>query len=220
MRLQLGDAPTTEPSAQETLNLRAITGPPAAKGYWLAAIAGFALLVAQCAPLAIWASFVGERTRMAVASDASSPWLVAAIVLILFIPLHEAVHLIGQPGMGLTERSILALWPSRLRFGVYYEGCMSRRRWLSMRLAPLLTLSLLPACLIALLQVVPPNPNLEVGLSILMVVNALGSGGDVVAAALVLRQVPPSADLCFLGGRAYWKPAQQHAGSLGGRQDL
>jgi hypothetical protein len=144
---------------------------------------------------------------MAGASDTSSPWLAPAIVLVLFIPLHELTHLLGQPGWGLSDRSVLAIWPAKLRFGVYFEGCMSRRRWLIMRLAPLALLSLLPTGLIALMQVLPPNPDLEIGLIVMMLVNALGSGGDVVAAAIVLRQVPGSASLCFHEGRAYWRPA-------------
>jgi hypothetical protein len=84
---------------------------------------------------------------------------------------------------------------------------MSRRRWLAMRLAPLVMLSVLPACVLALLQVQPLSPDVEVGLSVLMVVNALGSGGDVIAAILVVAQVPPAARLCFRAGRAYWQPA-------------
>ena len=45
----------------------------------------------------------------------------------------------------------------------------------------------------------------------MMLVNALGSGGDAVAAVIVLRQVPALAALCFHNGRAYWRPAKQLA---------
>ena len=83
--------------------------------------------------------------------------------------------------MGRSSRSVVVLWPAKLRFGVYYEGCMSRRRWLAMRLLPLIMLSVIPACILALMQGVLLSPDVEVGLTILMVVNALGSGGDVIA---------------------------------------
>ena len=53
----------------------------------------------------------------------------------------------------------------------------------------------------------PLSPDLEVGLSVLMTVNTLGSGADVIAAILVLSQVPPKACLCFRAGRAYWRSA-------------
>ena len=129
------------------------------------------------------------------------------VVFVIFIPLHEFIHLLGQPERGMSSRSVLTVWPAKLRFGVYYEGCMSRRRWLVMRLAPILVLSVLPACVVALLLMRPGIPDVVVGLQVMMVLNALGSGGDTLAAVVVLRQVPPAAQMCFKSGRADWRPA-------------
>ena len=42
-------------------------------------------------------------------------------------------------------------------------------------------------------------------MEVLMVVNGLGSGADVMALGLVLFQVPHTALMCFREGRAYWK---------------
>ncbi len=207
MRLQWGDMPKAEGTSPEALGWRAIRSPEIKRGYWLAALVGLALLSGLCAGLGTWSLAVGDRGGMATASDVASPWVAALIVLAIYIPLHESLHLLGQPGWGRSNRSVVVLWPAKLRFGVYYEGCMSRRRWLVMRLAPLVMLSVLPACVLALLQVQPLIPDLEVGLSVLMVVNTLGSGGDVIAAILVVGQVPPAACLCFQAGRAYWRPA-------------
>lgn len=148
---------------------------------------------------------------MCMSSDTPSPWLAPAIGLVLFIPLHELAHLLFQPGWGLTDRSVVVAWPIRLQFGVYYEGCMSMRRWLAIRLAPLVLLTLLPAALIALAQLLPPSPDLEIGLIVLMLVNSLGSGADLVTGAYVMRQVPSTADICFHQGWAYWRPAQHLA---------
>ncbi len=167
---------------------------------------GLVLLMGLCAGLGMWSLVVQSGEGYATASDAVSPVLVGLVVLVIFIPLHESLHLLGQPGWGMSSRSVVVLWPTKLRFGVYYEGCMSRHRWLAMRLLPLVILSVLPACVLALLQVLPLSPDVEVGLSILMVVNALGSGGDVIAAILVLAQVPTAANMCFQAGRAYWRP--------------
>lgn len=210
--MQLGDIPRAEGTSAEALGWRVINSPEIKRGYWLAALAGLALLSGLCAGLGTWSLAVGDRGGMATAGDVASPWVIALIVLAIYIPLHESLHLLGQPGWGRSSRSVVVLWPAKLRFGVYYEGCMSRRRWLVMRLAPLVMLSVLPACVLALLQVQPLIPELEVGLSVLMVVNTLGSGGDVIAAILVVGQVPPAACLCFRAGRAYWRPAQPVAG--------
>ena len=207
MRLQLGDIPKGEGTSPEALGWRAIRSPKARKVYWLAALVGLVLLTGLCAGLGAW-SLAWGNTGGATANDAASPWVVTLVVLALYIPLHELLHLLGQPGWGRSSRSVVVLWPAKLRFGVYYEGCMSRRRWLAMRLTPLVVLSVLPAFALALLQVQPLGPDVEVGLSVLMVVNTLGSGGDVIAAILVLGQVPSAAYLCFQEGRAYWQPAQ------------
>jgi len=206
VRLQLGDIPRAEMTSPDPEDWRAIRAPAARIGYGLATLAGLALLIGLCAGLSIWSLAVGDRGGMATAGDAASPWVAMLIVLALFIPLHELLHLLGQPEWGRSSRSVVAVWPAKLRFGVYYEGCMSRRRWLGMRLAPLILLSVLPACVLALLQGHLWRPEVEIGLQALIVVNALGSGGDVVAAILVLAQVPPTACLCFRAGRAYWRP--------------
>jgi hypothetical protein len=206
VRLQWGHIPRVEGPSAESLGWHVIRSPEARRGFWLAALAGLVLLSGLCAGLGTW-SLAAGRGGMATASDAAYPLVVMLVVLATYVPLHESLHLLGQPGWGRSSRSVVVLWSAKLRFGVYYDGCMSRRRWLAMRLAPLVVLSVLPACMLALLQVQPLSPDVEVGLSILMVVNTLGSGGDVIAAVLVVAQVPAGASLCFRGGRAYWRPA-------------
>jgi hypothetical protein len=204
--LQLGDIANVEGTSPEPPDWQVIRSPETRWGFWLAAVVGMVLLSALCGGLGLWSMAVGDRGGMATASDTAYTWLITLVVLAIYIPLHEVLHLLLQPGWGRSNLSVIVLWPAKLRFGVYYEGCMSRRRWLAMRLTPLVFLSVLPACMLALSQIQPLSPKLEVGLSILMVVNALGSGGDVIAAILVVSQVPSTASLCFQSGRAYWRP--------------
>jgi hypothetical protein len=129
------------------------------------------------------------------------------MALLLYIPLHELLHAIWHPKLGLSPQTVLVVWPKRLRFGVYYEGCMGRGRWLAMRLAPLVGLSVLPVGLLTLFHAVRVAFAWEVFLQVLMLVNGIGSGGDVVAAAWVLFQVPLKARICFCDGKAYWRSA-------------
>ena len=193
--------------APEAQGWRAIRSPAGRLGYGLAALVGLVLLGGLCSVLSLWSFAVGDRGGYATGGESATSWRAVLLVLVVYIPLHELLHLLGQPGWGRSNQSVVVLWPARLRFGVYYEGCMSRRRWLAMRLAPVIALSALPAGLLALIKLWPQNVELEIGLQVLMLVNALGSGGDVVAALLVLRQVPPTGQLCFRAGRAYWRPA-------------
>jgi hypothetical protein len=206
-RLQFGDFPGAEGLDLEAQGWRTIRSPAGRRVYWLAGLAGLALFSGLCLLLSLWSLAVGDRGGYATMSESATPWRAMLIVLVAYIPLHELLHLLGQPGWGRSEQSVVVLWPARLRFGVYYEGCMSRRRWLAMRLAPTLVLSVLPVALLALMKLWPYSVEVEIGLQVLFLVNALGSGGDVIAALLVLRKVPPAGQLCFRAGRAYWRPA-------------
>ena len=205
-RLHFGDFPSAEEMAPETQGWQTIRPLTGKLGYWLAALAGLVLLIGLCLALSLWSFAVGDRGGYATAGESATSWRAVLVVLVVYIPLHELLHLLGHPGWGRSGHSVVVLWPKRLRFGVYYEGCMSRRRWLVMRLAPMIVLSVLPAGLLALMKLWPHNVELEIGLQVLMLVNALGSGGDLIAALLVLGQVSPKGRLCFRAGRAYWRP--------------
>ena len=132
-------------------------------------------------------------------------WTVGGLTLLIFIPAHELLHLIFHPQNGRSSHSILAIWPKKLRFGVYYDGCMSRRQWLIMRIAPLIGLSILPMLIIALANWIPLNYAMVASMQLLMLINCIGSGGDIVAVFIVRQQVPAKMSLCFFGGRAYWR---------------
>ncbi len=176
--------------------------------YWLAGLMGIALSAGLCIGIGLLSRAFGDKSDMSSTADSATPWGAILVVLVIYIPLHELLHLLGQPEWGRSNRSVVIVWPARLRFGVYYDGCMSRRRWIAMRLIPLVVLSVLPAGLLALLGVQTLGIELDIGLQVLVIVNALGSGGDVIAVLLVLKQVPPSGQLCFQAGRAYWRAAQ------------
>ena len=64
---------------------------------------------------------------------------------------------------------------------------------------------MIPAALLTLFNVVPASFALEIFLQVLLLVNGVGSGGDVVAAIWVLFQVPSRSQICFVGGKAYWR---------------
>jgi Putative zincin peptidase len=211
MRIHFGNVPEIADAQPGTEALQPIRGPRASVAYLLAGLAGFVLLAGPVMGLCLLsACFAISNTETTVRPDPPVPWTAILLTLLLYIPAHELLHLIWQPSYGLSSQSVLVIWPSKLRFGIYYDGCMSRTRWLLMRVAPLVALSLVPAVLLAIFQHIPVNHALKTGLEVLLLVNGVGSGGDVVAMMLVLSQVPRSALLCFRGGRAYWQPASQN----------
>ena len=196
-----------EPSAED--GLTRIHSPSSRLGYLLAGLVGLVLAlvvfgsVVAISLLTLPRGAGGQTAPVSV--DVPMPWGAAILALLLFIPLHELVHAVVHPGLGLSPRTVVVLWPVKLRFGVYYEGCMTLRRWLVMRLAPLACLSVIPVALLMLVEIGPTFFALEIFWQVLTLVNLVGSGGDVVAAIWVLRQVPAGAEICFRGGKAYWR---------------
>ncbi len=213
LRFRFGNVPgeQNEPPVEE--GLTRIYSPSSRIGYLLAGLVGLAL------PAVLFACFVAvsllslpkgvaDEAADAVATaavEASMPWGAVILALLLFIPLHELTHAVLHPGFGLSAQTVMVIWPTKLRFGVYYEGCMDRRRWLLMRLAPLACLSVVPILLLTLFRVVLLPFPIEIFWQVLTLVNFVGSGGDLVAAIWVLFQVPAGAEICFRGGKAYWR---------------
>ena len=156
-------------------------------GYLLAGLFGLAFPNVLCVWLIMVSVLAEGSKRGEAAADTATPWGVVVMALLLFIPLHELLHAIWHPQQGMSSQTVMVIWPAKLRFGVYYEGCMTRRRWMLMRLAPLMFLSVMPAGLLTLFHYVPVAYGLEIFLQVLMLVNGLGSGGDVVAVIWALE---------------------------------
>ncbi len=208
MKVHLGSIPEIAGFDPETAGLHRIGGPSATIGHLLASLIGLFLLVVPIAGLCLILSiFAIPNPDIDPNYTPPAAWGMAVLAMLSYIPLHELLHLIWHPGFGGSDQSILVIWPTKLLFGVYYEGCMSRTRWLFMRIAPFVFLSILPAVFIAIFQYVALSHMSTTYLEVLMVLNTVGSGADVAAIFFVASRVPHSASLCFRGGKAYWQQA-------------
>jgi hypothetical protein len=205
MRLHFGDLPQSREDKPEVEGWHRIRSPSSRLGYLLAGLVGFVFPNVMCAWLIIVSALAGPGGGVETPEDPSTPWSVVLLALLLFIPLHELFHTLWHPKRGCSPQTVLVIWPAKLRFGVYYEGCMTRKRWLVMRIAPLLFVSVVPVGLLAIFYWVPVASALHVFLQVMMLVNGIGSGGDIVAVIWVLFQVPSRAQICFCEGKAYWR---------------
>ena len=129
----------------------------------------------------------------------SLPRFLGLSVCILIV--HELVHTAAHPFVGLSPRSIVGIWPSRLIGFAHYDGELSRNRFVTILLMPLVTITVLPLLLAAVIHTV------SVWVAFASVLNALASAVDVLGAAMVLCQIPPNAILRNQGWRTYWKLA-------------
>lgn len=133
------------------------------------------------------------------------PLVPMVIILVLLIPVHELIHAFCTPHMGMTERTLIGIWPSRLLCYAYYEGSMSRNRFLVTFLGPFVVLSLFPIAIVALGRFVPISFELVSDLIFLSMVNGAAASGDFIGFVLVLLQIPPNAQVRNLGWRTFWK---------------
>jgi hypothetical protein len=123
--------------------------------------------------------------------------------MFLTVVAHELLHSLLHPGFGFTDSAVLFLGWKKLQFGVYYEGRISHTRWIAMRLLPLFVLMVFP--LVCFVIVFLRASSIWDTYPVAMILtNSLGSGGDLAAVLIVLRQVLPEGILNFHRGRAYW----------------
>ena len=111
---------------------------------------------------------------------------------------HELSHALAHPMAGLSPHSILGFWPS-VGFYANYDGEMSRNRLVAILLMPLLTISIVPLLVSAVIQ-------LSSGwVAFFSAFNFLCGCGDMLLAGLVLFQIPATAIVRFKSWRIFWR---------------
>jgi len=118
----------------------------------------------------------------------------AGIILV-----HEAIHLLALPQLGLTDATVLGFWPQTFTPYVSYEGETSRGRQIVVGLAPLLALSVTPLAVGALFGWAP------LWIVIVSLLNGLGASADLVGVALVVSQVPMRGRVRSKGLETWWR---------------
>jgi hypothetical protein len=117
------------------------------------------------------------------------------------IVVHELLHALACPRLGLTRSTVVGVWPSRL---MPYAGSMDAMpcwRHLLMALAPIAVLSVLPLMIASLYQ---PTPSY---LAIVSTLNAFVSGGDLMICLVISSQVPLRGMVRNQGWSTWWRPA-------------
>jgi hypothetical protein len=207
MRIQFGGPPNAAAGSGDAGAGRTIRQPGRWTSAILAVLAGLIPLGASVSLLAGMNYFLDTAETGGPRSPAEMPWLGMIAVLFLSILAHELLHAVLYPDGGRSDSTVLFLQPAKFQFGVYFEGRIPRSRWIVMRLLPM---AVLPAAALLGLFLLAHVMTfaLESCLWVLLLTGSLGSGGDLAAVAIVLRQVPPGGVLNFHRGKAYWLPAE------------
>lgn len=158
-----------------------------------------------------WSYFVQMPMSLSIDLRNDSPWPIIAGILSIVVSLiaavaavivvHEFVHALTFPKMGLTRSTIVGVWPGRLMPYAAYMEEITCIHLLFVLLAPLIVLSVLPFVLCALTE-----SNIG-AFAVISCFNALLSGGDVITAATMLFQVPLFAKIRNKSWSSWWVPA-------------
>jgi hypothetical protein len=124
--------------------------------------------------------------------------LLVATALVLFF--HELSHAVAFSCGRARGLRVECAW-QKYRPHLRYQGAVSRTHYLAVLAAPIAAVSLVPILISLLLSLRSGD------LVLVSLLNALVSGSDAVAAALVLLQVPGQAFVQRRGDLVIWKPA-------------
>lgn len=143
-----------------------------------------------------WWALLGDQAGI---FDSSS--LAIILVLIGVVPVPEVLHALSNPQHGRGPSSIIGIWPAKMLIYAHYLDSMTRERFLTVLMAPLLVLSVLPLPVCLLLRFAP-------GWVVVMSVwNGLLSCGDLLGFAIVAFQIPRGANIRNQGLATLWKHA-------------
>lgn len=120
-------------------------------------------------------------------------------LLIPLIPIHEMLHALVQPGLGLSARTYVGFNLPRLAFYAHYSGERTRTRFLAGALTPLVVLSVVPLILCMAFHLNLPT------LAWMSSLNAAVAGTDVITALLLLVRCPRGAVVLTDQNKAWWR---------------
>jgi hypothetical protein len=116
------------------------------------------------------------------------------------IIVHEMLHALAHPGLGVSADSVIGLWPSRMFTYTIYTSELSKRRCFSILIVPFVTISIVP------LVITVVTRTSSIWVAYISLLNGFLSCGDLLAAFMTLRQFPDGAVIRTKGWSTYWRP--------------
>ena len=121
------------------------------------------------------------------------------VIGMIIAAVHELIHGVFTPGCGLSNRTSYGIWPRKFIFYVFYDGEITKYRFLLIQLAPFLILSVLPFSM----ELIMHWGALPIW--VLTFFNTLLSLGDLVGAPITMFQIPKGATVRLNGWWTYWR---------------
>lgn len=141
-----------------------------------------------------WAGF--SMDQLFEQSSLATLWAIWVALIVV----HELLHGLIHPGLGLSPHTFFGLSLKTGAFWAHYTGPMSRERMLLLMVTPFLALSvitLLIACLV---------PPVAITAGFVAILNAAFSAVDLFGSSMIMAGIPAGATVQNNGWSTYWKP--------------
>lgn len=127
-------------------------------------------------------------------------------VIILFflgtISVHELIHALLHPKLGMTQDTVIDFWPSRIFLCTLYNGPLGKAHQILILVTPFVTLSLVPLLISVVTQTAP------LWLAYVSMLNAFVSCGDMLAAYIISNKIPNGSKVRSRGWETYYTLAR------------
>lgn len=120
---------------------------------------------------------------------------ILGVVLLLII--HELMHLIFIPNFVKSHKTYIGIVP--LGGYVYTEEILTKKRFITITISPFISISIILPVILGFLGLLNPL------IILIILLNSIGSGVDILSLILVSIQVPSGACLVSNGPGNYWK---------------
>lgn len=120
-------------------------------------------------------------------------------ILVVVIVIHELIHALVHPGLGLSGKTVIRFWPSKMFVCTYYLGEITRNRSIAVQSMPVVVLSVLPLLAAIIMQTAP------LWLAYTSIVNAFIASGDIVAVVMTIRELPGNSIIRTTGWNGYYR---------------
>lgn len=128
------------------------------------------------------------------------PISIFIVCLVGVILVHELIHAVIHPKCGMSDDTVIGLWPSRMFIYTIYVGELTRNRCLAILIMPFTVISVAPLIFATISQ------STSFWVAYISILNGLLACGDIFAAFMTVRYFPNGAIIRTKGWFTYWKP--------------
>lgn len=164
---------------------------------WMELLAAYPIGIVAAGMVAVlWLAITPFQLQDVISTMSLRGFLVSFAGMVVF---HELIHLVVHPMSGRSPHSIVGAGGPTTGIYSHYAGEMTRNRFVTILLMPLVIISFVPLFVAAVAQ-------MSSGwIAFISALNAFGACADTLDAGLVLFQIPASAIVRCRGLRIYWR---------------